>query len=494
MDTKMNVLNEIQNIPGNHELHFPLISGAVRELGKNAGVPENMAQSVAVSATAAAAQMAVNVKNPRGFVEPTSTYHLIIGDPAAGKTLSFSKFYAGVQLFNEDERKKHELEMKEYAEQLELFNTKKRAIKASICREINEGADANASQEALRILMREQPCMPKKFRPLLEYVTPEAFLKTLVADQPFALLASSEGAAVMDGRTFDRTEQFNQAWGGGPMSFDTKKDGSQHVSFCRFSMCLMTQTERFQEDGIRKLKRGGKNGFNSRLIVTHAKPLQARGVTPTSADAWPSCDAFSNRSRHLMAQAADNIRKNGFNLGVLELSEEAAIYFLDLHNSIKTKTGQGCLYAEAQDHAERLSSNILRTAAACHYFEGFEGCISIETIKAAQVICENASMDYLKFFVPPPREIQDAILLNSWFDRFRQQRATSIPKSYARRHCPNSLRSEGRFNFALGVLVRDGIVTEYLGQNMIQQIGLSNYNTPFLYGGVDIFKDSNRSV
>lgn len=488
----MNFLNVMQYSVDNHqELPLPFGSKAVRELVEKGGVSPNMAKTVMAAGAVLTAQMAVNVKNPRGFVEPSSAYFLIIGDPASGKTMSFSKLLGGVYRFDEEERKRNELEMQEFDEKLALFNTKKRAISASICRELNEGGNADAAQEAFRRLMREKPCKPKKFRTALEYVTPEALMTKLVDDHPFASLASSEGAAIIGGRTFDRTEVFNQVWSGGPVSVDTKTDGSQNIPFCRFSMCIMTQTERFQEDGVKRLKRGGQNGFNSRLIVSHAKPLQEGRAAIGGADAWPDCDAFANRSQYLLARAAENVRKNGSNLEVLALSDEAAAHFMFVHNSIKAKTIPGGPYAEAKDHADRLSSNILRVAAAFHYFEGFEGAISIDVLRAAQAICEDASMDYLNFFVPPPREIQDAILLNSWFDRFRQQRATSIPKSYARRHCPNSLRSEGRFNFALGVLVRDGIVTEYLGQNMIQQIGLSNYNTPFLYGGVDIFKDSN---
>lgn len=463
--------------PRTHEVYanfnLPVLQAAANEACRNLLSPYRLVQFGALSVACLACQPLVNVRLPRGHVVPTSLFTLIVANSGEGKTAAESVFKRGVNRFEEAERAKHAAAMKDYREKLELFDVVRQALSAGVRRAISEGGDVGAAEEVLLAHMRAKPTQPKLVRVSYDDVTPEAWLVGMADNFPASALFSSEASSILNGRAFADLEKLNQAWSSGTLSSDRKTQRSVYLAWCRLMLALMIQPEplaRYLEGKGQKAK---GLGFWARALVCDPGSTQGTRLVYDGTQSWEYCDRFADRVFALLTKAADLVGKEGYEPEVLEFSSEAAAHWFAVHNWIEGEIRQGGRYEGAGDHASKLADNIARVAAVLHYFEGFEGPISIETLSIAQTLCDDASTDYLRIFVPPPREFQDANDLNEWFNRYRKQGAATLPRNFARKHCPNALRSEGRFYIALEVLKQHGIVTEFLDAKMTTHINLN---------------------
>lgn len=468
--------------------NLPILQPAVNEATANLQGPLPMAQWSAISVASAASHGLADVKNPRGFVESTSIFSIVVARSGEGKTAVDSVFKRGVTRFEAARREHRNKAMKDYEEALLMFDVKKQSFAHGLRRAINDGGDVAAAEQALAAHMKTKPAKPRLFCPFMEYTTPEGWYAFLVDNVPVCTITSDEAAAIIGGRTFSRLEPYNQAWGGGPISVNTKKDGNLSLPWVRFSMGLMVQPDPLNRMLETSAKKGKENGFFARSIVCDSGTTQGTRFCRDGTVSWTYSDAFADRVEQLLEMAESAHRQEGYEPEVLVFSPEAESHFLNVHNRIEGEICVGGRYECAGDHATKLSSNIARVAAVLHFFEGFEGDISLDTLKAAQVLCEDASLDYLRLFVPPPRDLQDAMILNNWLDDYRKRGYTSIPKNYARKHCPNALRSEGRFYIAADVLINKGVIKAYVDNQSISQLVISPQDhSQFLYAGMKSF-------
>lgn len=485
----MNLLPASPDKTGNYvTFKLNILQNAVNEAAANLQGPLAMAQWSAISVASAVSHALVDVKNPRGFVEPTSIFSIVVARSGEGKTAVDSVFKRGVARFEAARIEQRNAAIRDYEEALLMFDVKKQSFAQGLRRAINDGGDVTAAEQALAAHMKTRPAKPKQFRPFMEYTTPEAWYAFLVQNVPVCTITSNEAAGIIGGRTFSSLEPYNQAWGGGPISVNTKKDGNLSLPWVRLSIGLMVQPDPLIRMLETSAKKGKENGFFARAIVCDPGTTQGTRFCQDGTVSWPYSDAFANRVEQLLEMAESAQRQEGYEPEVLSFSPEAESHFLNVHNRIEGDICAGGRYECAGDHATKLSSNIARVAAVLHFFEGFEGDISLDTLKAAQVLCEDASLDYLRLFVPPPRELKDAMILNNWFDDHRRRGITSIAKNYARKHCPNALRSEGRFYIAVDVLLSKGLIRVFVDNGNISQIVISPQEQPqFFYAGMPPF-------
>ena len=466
--------------------NLPIMQPAVNETTRNIQCSYRLSQFAALMVACLATQGLVDVQNPRGYVEPISLFSLAVAPSGEGKTATESIFKRGVVQFELAERDKYAEAIKTYETEMALFHTVNQSLKNNLRRTLNDGGDADMAQEALRAHACAKPIRPKLVRLCYEDTTPEAWVGEIEKGFPVSTMFSSEAAAVINGRSFGNLEKFNQVWSGGALSIDRKTQGSIHIRWCRLSLALMVQPEPFGRYLVDKGQNAKGLGFWARALICDAGSTQGTRFIHDGTISWEKCDIFTSRVIALLAKNAEIAGKEGYTPEVLEFSPEASAEWFSIYNWIERQIRSGGRYEGAGDHASKLSSNIARVAAVLHYFEGFEGKISHETLMIAWTICEDASLNYLKWFVPPPREIQDAIELNKWFDRWRNQGMHTIPKNYARKYCPNALRSEGRFYMALDALKQQGLVRERTDERYVTYIDLTfiNYGAT-AYGGPD---------
>lgn len=460
--------------PHPHETYstfrLPIMQPAVNETTLNLQCPYRLSQFGALGAACAVVQALADVRNPRGFIEPTSLIMVTRAASGEGKTASDGAFKRGMSKFETRQREKYEVAMKTFTEEMEIFNVTHQALANEVRRAMRDGGGVEEAQEALLKYIRSKPARPKLIRVNYEDITPEALVAAMEENFPAAALYSSEGAIILNGRASGALEKLCQTWSGGSLTVDRKGKGSIHLEWLRLMLALMVQPEPFTRYLAGKGQKAMEIGFWARALVCDAGTTQGTRIVHDGTSSWTNCEIFALRVEELLNKAADVVGKDGYQPEVLELSSEAAAHWLSIHNEVEKENCPGGRYEGAGDHASRHSSNIVRVAAVLHYFEGFEGVISLETLKIAQVICEDSSADYLKVFVPPPQNEQDAILLNEWFDTFRKKNYDGVPKNHARQCCPGVLRKDGRFYAALQNLIDKGVVTHMFDHNSVPYI------------------------
>lgn len=147
----------------------------------------------------------------------------------------------------------------------------------------------------------------------------------------------------------------------------------------------------------------------------------------------------------------------GFKREVVKFTPEAADAWVQYFNFVEQQIQPGGWYAEASDHASKLADNVARVAAAFHYFEGFEGDISLKTFETARMLVEDASKDFMSLFVPGPPGDAEADLLEKWFyEKMVVHGRTWVAKSLIMNKVPNPLRRKAVLDPALNILVLRG--------------------------------------
>jgi hypothetical protein len=146
---------------------------------------------------------------------------------------------------------------------------------------------------------------------------------------------------------------------------------------------------------------------------------------------------------------------DGFAREELRFSVDAAARWGEIRCLIDSCRGKGGRYEFAQDHAGRLAEIIARLAALIHFVERKPGDIDIGSLEAANYIACRASQDYLRLFVPPPKEFVDAQVLDAHWEDFRKRGIFQFDRSYARSSSPSSVRRSG-YDLAVIVLLEQG--------------------------------------
>lgn len=465
------------NLPRSHEVYaafnLPIIQPAVNETCRNLMSPYRLVQFGALSVACLACQPLANVRLPRGHVVPTSINTLIIGKSGEGKTAAENAFKRGICKFEDAQRSKYAAALKVYREQQVLFEVTRQALAMGVRRAITDGGDVEAAENALLTHMRSKPTPPKLVRVCYDDVTPEALLAGMADNFPSVVLFSSEASGILNGRAFTVLEIFNQIWSCGKYASDRKSQRSIYLAWCRLALALMVQPEPLQRYLEAKGEKAKGLGFWARALVCDAGSTQGTRFIHDGTLSWVNCDVFAERVFALLTKAAEVVGQEGYEPEVIEFSPEAKALWFEQHNHLERQISQGGFFERAGDHASKLMENIARVAAVLHYFEGFEGPISPETFRISQVLCEDASNDYMRIFVTPPREFTDAHILNEWFNRYRGHNASILAKNFARKNCPNALRSEGRFYLALEVLKQNNAVVEYFDLKHTAYLNLS---------------------
>ena len=192
--------------------------------------------------------------------------------------------------------------------------------------------------------------------------------------------------------------------------------------------------------------------------------------------AW---DIWSQADQRLRELANAN-RKLAFapstGRAILNFSEDAALYWIDVVNEIEAQMGVYGRFEACPDHASKLAENIARVASLIHVFEGCDGDITTDAVKVATELCCFYSGEFQRVFLPPPQEVQDALLLQSWFDGLRQFGRPSVRYNEVRQNGPVPLRDKKRLKDAIDVLVGCNNISLYT-EGKTRHISL----TPMVY-------------
>lgn len=374
-----------------------------------------------------------------------------------------------------------EFKVANFAHRAERRRLEKALVKAGVDVTVRE-----AIKNELRDLIKQEPRPPRRAKMVYEDISPMAMLSAL-NETGVGTLVSSEGGIVVDGKAFDAVPYLNSIWSGGPVNVVRVGKPALNIQGARLTVSIMLQPSIFEPQTGKKGEKVRGSGHWARYLIFCPDSTQGTRFSATQANSWEHLSAFDLRIRDIQQIARLTRIVGGCEREKIFFSEEAAKAWYSHYDQIEAAMGPFGQYARASDHASKLAENVARVAALLHYFEKKGGKISAQTFQVAADICADCSDDFLRLFVPPPQEVSDAVALNKVIDSIRDHGRRFIRKTHLQKRCPNAQRGNGRFEPALDVLLRQGIVVEYVdatGSQCLDLCPMLGRPFPFLPDGL----------
>lgn len=438
-------------------LPAPLLQSAVNEVTNNLMTPPGMALLVALAAASLTTQGLVDVKLPTGKEIAIALMLLIVADSGERKTAVEAIFFKAIRQMEELCRARFEADSVRYRRDYEIWKVTGDVKKKKLKRKIEKGECSEKEAEELNLHLESEPAPPTLFKMLFEDSTLPALYQGL-KDVPSACLSSSEGGGVLSGPLFSEQTKLNAFWSGSPVPVDRISSGSFVLAGVRLTVLVMAQPSLLKDFIAEKGDKARGSGLLARMLVCKTGTTQGMRFIENTTVSWEHSDRFNVRVMELMEKNFEALKTGGFQKPVLKFSPDAEVEWLNFYNMVERNMQFNSCYANARDHASKIPENVARVAAVLHHFEGLEGDISLEILRAAIHVVGSLSSDFLDMFVEPP-EFREAEVLNDWLSqKYRSINNRYVAKTMVRRFCPNAMRNTALLDHILGILVRDGKV------------------------------------
>jgi hypothetical protein len=437
---------------------LPVLNAAIDEVQRNVQAPRPLVFTSALTAIALAQQGLLDVQKPNGQQVPTSMMLMVIGDSGERKSTVENVFLHPIREFEREQKIKYREQVSRWTALHDIWNARRKALMKCAAKESSDAA--SAEQRLLEHVVKE-PVKPREFRVLYEDSTPEALFLGLSRNLPTAGLISSEGGGVLNGPALRELSKPNALWSGDQVTVDRALAESYEVS-ARLTVSLMVQKSAFDEYMEKRGEASRGSGMWARFVVAQPESTQGRRFVFNGTQSWEHREPFAKRIRTLMEENAVLLDQPNKEKLVAEFAPAACERWFEVLNAIEAEIGPGGRYELAGDHASKLADNIARMAAHFHWFEGFEGRISRETLESAISTCFWYSNEFLRLFVPPPQEEVDAHELCWWLYQRQMSGQRYIRKNHIRQYGPNRLRNGRRLQAALDLLQLRGRVSFFM--------------------------------
>ena len=445
------------NFPFPMHTHLPLISAAVDEVQHNVQAPTALIFGCAITAIALSQQGLMDVRKPNGQQVPTSIMMLHIGDSGERKSTVENVFFSSIREFEREQKSKYVDQMRGWQVAHDIWTARRKVLMKSAAKEAS--GDATAAEQSLLDHDAKEPIKPKEFKALYEDSTPEALFFGLYTNLPTAGLISSEGGGVLQGPALRDLSKHNALWSGDKVTVDRKQTGSYTVDGARLTVSLMVQKTAFEGFMEKRGEASRGSGLWARFFVAEPTSTQGSRFVMNGTQSWEHREPFSKRIKEMVQQNTVLLDHPQKDKKVATFAPAASERWFEVVNAIEAEIRPGGRFEFAGDHASKLADNIARMAAHFHWFEGFEGRISRETLELAIVTCFWYSNEFLRLFVPPPQEVEDAHEICGWFHQIQMSGQRYIRKNHIRQYGPNRLRDRRRLQAALDLLHVDGRIS-----------------------------------
>lgn len=438
---------------------FPLIKNFIIEVAETTQAPIEACIATALTTTSILSQAVIDVERPGGLIGPVSLLTILIANSGERKTTVEKAFMSPILEYIEDLREEHRLDIDSWSIKIETWEARKRKLINDISKHSSFDAEHHELEEAIKEHQRIKPQKPKEFKLIYEDTTTAALLKGLSQDLPWAALTSSEGISVLKG-AFNDFGKINSLWSGSNIEVSRATVDGCSLSDARLTVGIMVQREVLREYLESKGERARAVGLLSRALVFHPKSTQgSRFITDRTINKQVF-DEYRTRVVELLDKIKLRLKNKNMKRTTIHLSPSASIHWSKTFNTIEAGLIEGGEYERSKDHASKLSENIVRVAAALHYFERNHGEITLEELKAAESIVLECSKTFRDEFSFMPKIVNDAETLLNWMELkcsgtiiFRW-----IEKNKILQTGPTRLRSVSRLNQALDCLVETGKV------------------------------------
>ncbi len=464
----------------------PRLQMAANEICQETKAPVESVVSALLATISLVCQGKIKIRKRHNLISPVSLWFIIILGSGERKSTVVKLVFKAVEEFMAEQDENHRQKMTAFNEKLVAWNAETKGILAAIKKKATKGESTADEQVRLDQHNSHKPTKPMKFKLLHEKFTPLALLKNLSECYPTTGIISDEAACVFSSRGLSDMALINRGLDGSTMSAERASDESLIVRDPSITMALYVQKEISDDFFSGKGALARAIGLLARCY--YVAPPESAGTRFLAYSVTTSGEA--TRAFH---ERCLEILKSHVNEETDELTEKTELSFAPdaqsrweyEHDRIESMMQPGGFLANDKDFGSKLADKMGRLAALLHYFEGYVGPISLDTLERSITISAWYAEEFVRNFAKPqlpPKEQVNADLLVCWLANFvRTSNQWFIKKNDLRQYGPNALRNKIDLNAALLLLWQQGILAEAKNQgDKTVFITLNpNYFTPY---------------
>lgn len=435
-----------------HELPATVLNAAIQiQLETQTPIPVVVSALLAVMSLAC--QGRIRIRKRHNLVSPCSLWFIVVQESGERKSTLLNAVLRAVLRFQDEQLEGHRQLMIEYEDELKVWTSEQKGILSAIRRRASRGEDNGELKEQLKTHTSRKPKRPKRFKLVLEKITPEALIDTLHQEYPTTSIMADEGAFVTKGRSLSDMGLLNKLWDSSPISVDNT-DFSVVIKDAHLTMALFIQSGVLDDYLKGKGALARAVGLLARaFFIWPASMVGYRCIENQMPINDEAKKIFDERLTALLKEHSPN--EDGELPASIELSFdwEAQKRWDQFHDQTEGEMLNGRLQ-QVRDFGSKLADNVARLAAIFHHFEGLEGPISLDTLERAIRLGMWYGDEFARNFTPPPeqpKEVQDAQALEYWLaDQVQIYQSHRFQKNYVLQCGP--LRTVKRLNPAISVL------------------------------------------
>lgn len=429
----------------------PIIGKAAHQLWRKYQVPYPMALMALLTAASTVVQALVDVRTPDGRRGPVSLAILLLAKSGERKTTILKRVMKSVDAFEDVLVDLYSQAATDHEAALGAWKQESRFLQAEIRRARRADEDTSFFVEDLLQHEGRKPVAPCFTSIVYQDCSPMAMFEGL-SQHGVAALISSEGWSILDGKAFEDVPLLNSAYSGESVTVKRARRPPLKARDPRLTMCIMVQPDVFKVIPEKRRETIRGSGLWARFLVSYPGSMQGTRLSSNAVDASDRIEAFDDRLVKLLEVLHAHLSGGDKRRDVVEFSSDAQHLFIAYANYAEREMAHEGRYAYAGDHASKLAENVARLAALMHFFEGFEGAISVDLLKLAIEIVDEASLDFMNVFARDPEHVSDARLFLDMMERKRVAGRYRLERGYAMSCAPLRMRKVDRFNKALNFL------------------------------------------
>lgn len=416
---------------------------AVEEVQGFTKAPVPLVVSSALAALSLAIQPHVDVKRAEKLDGPVSLFLLTIADSGERKSTCDGFFTKAIREYEDAQAKLAKPALTAYVAASEAWEAKRAGIKERIRQLAKDNKPDESLETALRDLEHDKPEPPNVPRLLYGDATPEALAFGLAKHWPSAGVVSAEAGIVFGAHGMGKESvmrnlaQLNVLWDGGDLTIDRRTSESFTVRNTRLTIALQVQEPALREFFTRSGSLARGTGFLARFLIALPESTQGSRFFTEAPPSWPSLEAFNNRIAAILEQPLPLDEEGALSPVLITLAPEAKAEWITFHDAIERELATGGELYDVRDVASKTADNAVRLAALFQVFEDAGGVIGATAFESASRIAAWHLNEARRFFgeLALPAELADAVRLDSWLRDFcRKQKTNVVPQRDVQRN------------------------------------------------------------
>ena len=456
----------------------PLVNMAINEGIQTIKAPHEVIVASILTNISLACQDKFDIER-HGIVSPPSLNLLLAAESGERKSACDTVFQTGIRRYEAQELAAAKPRWAAYQNKLLIWNVKLKQKTQELQQCVVDGKATNELEAQMIAIQGEKPDEPKVPRMLVSDTTSEA-LDLALFQWPSVGLISDEGGVIFSSGAIRNLGKLNQCWDGKPLRIDRKTSPSFIVSRPRLTVSIMAQpaiVSRFKDKNGQQARH---IGMLARFLVAYPVSTQGYRITWGEPPKPEHVPKFNDRIFEILNRYQPD-QQVAPEVPVLKLSPEALHAWQYFCNAIESDLREGELLFDVKDAASKMGENAVRLAGLLHYFEGFEGDVSLDTFERARTICAWYLKEFKQLFGVQPavaQDWQDAQSLENYFSSHQFARTPDgyafVDKNVIRQKGPNQLRGKSRLDAALAVLALQNKI--FIGNRHKTQVVFLNTN------------------